>query len=242
MDIFGKVTSRMVLDNVGYKEDLSYHEYNPEWGADILKVGNSLGAGSIAYAYNDSLFRVGDNGVGSCKILTEGPIRSIFRFKFTDWKMGDQTLNIIHDVSIQAGKYYYESTVSYSGTDEEIELVTGIVNAKSKQVHKIMDPTDYYSFYTFDLQAEDTTLLGMGIIVPSDILNSVTTAPEQGDGIIETYCIHLQTMVDKAVKFRFYSVWERENGQWKSADGFESLLRNEADCMAKPIHVEITNI
>ncbi|MFC2091095.1 DUF4861 family protein [Bacteroidota bacterium] len=47
MDIFGKVTGKMVLDEVGYKNNPSYHEFNSKWGVDVLKVGNSLGAGSI---------------------------------------------------------------------------------------------------------------------------------------------------------------------------------------------------
>ncbi|MEO0581608.1 MAG: DUF4861 family protein [Bacteroidota bacterium] len=48
MDIFGKTTSNMILDSVGRKGDASYHELQ-EWGMDILKVGSSLGAGSLAF-------------------------------------------------------------------------------------------------------------------------------------------------------------------------------------------------
>lgn len=47
IDIFGKKVSNMVLKNVGHDEYDSYH--NPaDWGMDILKVGESLGVGSIA--------------------------------------------------------------------------------------------------------------------------------------------------------------------------------------------------
>ncbi|MFC2091094.1 DUF4861 family protein, partial [Bacteroidota bacterium] len=55
----------------------------------------------------------------------EGPLRSIFRFEFPDWKLGDLEISVSHDVIIEAGKYYYDNRVSYSGTDENLQFVTG---------------------------------------------------------------------------------------------------------------------
>lgn len=239
MDIFGKVTSRMVLDEVGYKENPSYHEYNPEWGVDVLKVGNSLGAGSIAYQLNDSLYRVGDNGAGSCRVLIEGPLRSIFRFEFTDWNAGDQRMNVTHDVAIQAGKYYYDNRVSYAGTESNVALVTGIVNKYSDNLYEMEDNNGYVAYYTHDLQSEDTTLLGMGLLVArADLLGTSETA-KTGDGITETYCVHLKASANKATSFRFYSVWEREDDRWKTAEGFNSLLKEEAEKMSNPVVVKV---
>ncbi|MEX0985888.1 MAG: DUF4861 family protein [Bacteroidales bacterium] len=234
MDIFGKVTTKMVLDEVGTNENPDYHTFDPSWGVDVLKVGNSLGAGSIAYQYMDSLYRVGDNGPGSCEILTEGPLRSVFRFTFPEWKMGDQTIEVIHDISISAGTYYYESSVTYRGTEAELQLVAGIVNSKSRELHNAGRTENINAFYTFDLQSEDTTNLGMGIMVGADAFAGITMAPAEGAGITETYCIHLNTAQSVTNKFRFYTVWERENEQWETADGFEELLNREAILMAEP--------
>jgi len=239
MDIFGKVTNAMVLDEVGYKDNPSYHEYNPAWGVDVLKVGNSLGAGSIAYSYKDSLYRVGDNGLGTCTVLAEGPLRSIFRFTFENWKMGDQSLDVTHDVSIQAGTYYYESRVSFKGTVEKLELVTGIVNTKSTAFVEVPGTEKAKAFYTFDLQSEDTTLLGMALMVPARSFRSTSEAPSTGGGITETYCIHLDAAPEKVNTFRFYTVWERENDQWKTAEGFEKLLIRDAALMREPVSVEV---
>ena len=46
-DIWGKTTNKMVMDSVGLPNTPSYHEIQT-WGSDILKVGNSLGAGALA--------------------------------------------------------------------------------------------------------------------------------------------------------------------------------------------------
>ncbi len=239
IDIFGKVTTEMVLDNVGYKNNPSYHEFNPDWGVDVLKVGNSLGAGSIGIFYNDSLYRVGDNGHATCTVLTEGPLRSILRFHFEDWKMGDHVLTLTHDISIQAGKYFYESTITCSGLPEGSELVAGIVNMKSNTLHQVDGDDKITAFYTHDLQSEDHKNLGMGILAGSDVYKRFTESPSEGNGIIQTYGIHLKISPELPVSFRFYTVWERENNRWATAEGFEDLLRSETRSMAAPIRVKL---
>ena len=77
MDIFGKLTGEMVLDSVGVAGRQSYHDPD-DWGMDVLKVGTSLGAGSIGYMYSDSIYRVGDSGSGTYELLMEGSQRSRF--------------------------------------------------------------------------------------------------------------------------------------------------------------------
>jgi hypothetical protein len=235
MDIFGKVTTEMVLDGVGYKDAPSYHEYNPEWGVDVLKVGNSLGAGGIAYLYEGALYRVGDNGHGTCSVLTEGPLRSSFRLGFEGWQMKDEALDVVHDVTIAAGTYYYESEVTYTGTEEEVQLVSGIVNMHSEELHEVETGVAVKAFFTYDQQSEDGTKLGIGLMVRAEDFAGISEAPESGDGIVDTYCVHLKTTAGKPVKFRFYTVWEREDDQWESAAGFEKLLREEAERMAAPV-------
>lgn len=56
LDIFGKTTSDMVLANVGRGDD--YHAM-ADWGMDILKVGNSLGAGGFGVFENGEARQIG---------------------------------------------------------------------------------------------------------------------------------------------------------------------------------------
>lgn len=239
MDIFGKVTTSMVLDSVGDKDHSDYHSYNPDWGVDVLKVGNSLGAGSIAIRYQDSLYRVGDNGEGTCRILSEGPLRSIFRLEFSGWKMADLILDVTHDITIRAGTYYYSSDVKIVGAKEELQLVTGIVNKKSKELLEAKSAAGTRSFFTFDQQSEDTTLLGMGIMLQSDEFAGTKETSEAGTGITETYTVQMNVVAGAWNHFRFYSVWERENPRWQTANGFATLLESESARMASPVTFSI---
>ena len=54
IDIFGKVTDQMILDQVGQDNFDSYHNPQP-WGQDILKVGKALGIGSYGQMVQDSV-------------------------------------------------------------------------------------------------------------------------------------------------------------------------------------------
>ena len=238
MDIFGKTTEEMVLDQVGYKNYPDYHTFNPEWGMDVLKVGSSLGAGSIAAIYNDTLFRIGDNGPGTCNVLTEGPLRSIFQFDFIDWSMNGTLINVQHKVTIQAGTHYYDNRVMYEGIEENIDIATGIVNKKSDQLYEADPGNGYVAYYTHAPQSEDGSILGMGIMLPENDFAGTFATPDSGRGITETYAVNMSAVPAEPVSYRFYSVWEQQDSTWRDPDAFEALLTKDARLAAHPVRWE----
>ena len=227
MDIFGKTTSAMVLDNVGKAGEPSYHEPG-EWGMDVLKVGTSLGAGAIGYMYKDSIYRVGDNGSGSYEVVFRGSQRSRFKFDYTNWKVEDQVLEVSHQIGIAAGRRFYQGMVSYSGTGEDLNLVVGIVNMLSEELHILELDEQYTGLYTMDNQAEDGSLLTMALVVPTSYLIRTDETRNEGDGIIQTYYALLDASPGDAINYRFYSLWENEDERWSSAEEIEKYLKTEA--------------
>jgi hypothetical protein len=238
MDIFGKHTSEMVLDGVGVKGSPSYHE-PADWGMDVLKVGTSLGSGAIAYLYKDSMYRVGDNGSGTYELLFEGSQLSRFNLSYTDWSMGDLNLEVNHLIGIAAGRHYFQGTVTYSGSDEKLSLVTGIVNMNSDSLH-VMDLDDnHVGLFTHDRQAEDQSMLTMALIVPKDYLKSYGATKEKGEGITQTYYVVLDALPGEPVPYRFYSLWEKEDPRWKSLDEVSDFLKGEAERWTQSLMFEI---
>ena len=75
MDIFGKIIPDMVLSQVGVDGYESYHEMS-DWGMDILKVGKSLGLGSIAFWNGTKAERIEKTDSVICKILNDGILYS----------------------------------------------------------------------------------------------------------------------------------------------------------------------
>jgi hypothetical protein len=227
MDIFGKTTSAMVLDNVGKEGEPSYHEPG-DWGMDVLKVGTSLGAGGIGYMYKDSIYRVGDNGSGNYEVVFRGSQSSRFKLNYSDWKVDDQVLEVEHQIGIAAGSRFYQGMVTYTGTEEAMKLVVGIVNMKSEQLHVLELDEQYTGLYTMDHQAEDGSLLTMALVVPTSYLIQTAETRDEGDGVIQTYYALLDASPGEPISYRFYSLWETEDQRWSSAEEIESYFKNEA--------------
>ena len=234
MDIFGKTSPAMVLDRVGVDGEPSYHEPG-EWGLDVLKVGSSLGAGGIGYMYNDSIYRVGDNGSGTYELLFQGPQRSRFYLNYSPWMVEEQKLRISHQIEITAGQRYYRGTVSYRGSELPLSLVVGIVNMKSEELHVIKLNESYTALYTLDQQSEDGTMLAMALVVPTEYLKETGETLDTGDGIIQTYYAVLDASPGDAVPYRFYSLWEKEDPRWAFPEQIESYLTSEAKRWMQPV-------
>ncbi len=243
-DIWGKITDRMVLDSVGLPNTPSYHEMQP-WGVDILKVGNSLGAGALAMKKDGKLVRLGDTKKASFKVLTEGPIRAVFTLTYSGWDVEGETFDITEKISIWKGKYSYKSDVTLKGSNQKI--VTGIVNINLKKdtlftVHPNKNRT---IIYTFDKQTEVGDNLGMALILKQNELKRVEKAPSTGSGrsidgnspISHTFYAELQAENNK-VSYCFFAGWEQTNSEFKTQSGFESMLVNEANKLENPIIIE----
>lgn len=227
MDIFGKMVPEMVLDSVGIPGSSSYHE-PAAWGMDILKVGTSLGAGAIGYMIHDSIYRVGDNGAGTYEALFEGPQRSRFKLSYTGWSISEETVDVDHQIEITAGRHYYQGSVTYSGTESKMALVPGIVNINSDRLHVVEASPDHSALITLDAQAEDGSMLAMALLVPSSVLMSHGEAPEQGEGVTQTYYAVLDAAPEEVISYRFYSLWEKEDPRWASLNQVVAYLESEA--------------
>jgi len=239
MDIFGKLTSAMVLDSVGIKNKESYHNM-AQWGMDILKVGTSLGAGAIGYMYNDSIYRVGDNGSGDFRAVFEGSQRSRFSFSFSNWKVDGSATDVLQQVNISAGKHFYQSLVSYSAENMEMDLVVGIVNMKSDELHVLKLGEHHTALLTHDVQAEDGSMMGMALMVPNEYLLKYGEAPENGDGIVQTYYAVLDAVPGDPVPYRFYALWEKEDPRWASLEQVSKFLEEEAARWTQSVIVQVT--
>ena len=238
MDIFGKTQTHMVLDGVGIEGAPSYHEPAP-WGMDVLKVGTSLGSGGIAYRYKDSLYRVGDNGTGSYRLIEEGPLHSRFLLEFISWNVEGLNLQVSHHIGITAGTRFYESAVTFTGIPESLDLIAGIVNMNSETVQFLELSNGYCVLYTHDSQAEDGSLLAMALMVPDNILEDHGKTRDEGEGITQTFYVALNAAENQQVPYRFYALWEKEDNRWADPDQVKNYLSVEAERWASPVSVSL---
>ncbi len=133
-DIFGKKTSAMVLPGVGLDGYESYHQM-ADWGADILKVGQSLGMGGYGYWDGAKAVLVSDVAERSTTIRSDGPIHSSFEIGYKGWKTGATTVDLLATLSMQAGSPMVDVALETSVTSGRLDnLAVGLVTHPEAEV------------------------------------------------------------------------------------------------------------
>lgn len=212
IDIFGKRTDRMVMDSVGIDEN--YHELQ-DWGMDVLKVGNSLGAGSIGLMIGDSVYRLGDAAEERFEILEETPDRSRFLLDYNGWEVAGRTLDLDWVIGIEAGTHSYTSEITLTGLRGDEELLTGIVNLHSDTVYT--ERRDgRFTMYTHGPQAELDMPLGMAVGADAGAVLGTGEFGPQDTPIGSTYYVRLRLEDGEPTRYRFTAGWGEDFAQQKS--------------------------
>lgn len=243
-DIWGKTTPKMMLDTVGTDPSESYHHL-ANWGMDILAVGKSLGAGSLAISVplagkKDTLIRLGGQNMGPViyEKLADGPVRAIFRMHYPKWKALESipALDLTEEISIWGGQYFYESKVNVHNAPAGARLVSGIVNLNSKKTTPVAKG-GVQGLFTYDLQSENKDHLGMAILTPASLCEGTGTTPNVGTDVKNTYYVTMRISPKRTSDFRFYSAWEKSDKIFSTEKGFQDYINNEAVRYGQPVNI-----
>lgn len=244
-DIWGKTTPKMMLDTVGADPSESYHHL-ADWGMDILAVGKSLGAGSLAMSVSlagkkDTLIRLGGSNMGPAiyEKIADGPVRAIFRMHYPEWRAleNNSPIDLTEEISIWGGQYFYESKVSMHDAPAGARLVTGIVNLNSKKSTPVARG-GVQGLFTYDLQSENKDRLGMAILTPASLCEGTGTTPNEGTDVKNTYYVAMKISPKEASGFRFYSAWEKSDERFSTEKGFQDYINNESVRYGQPVNIK----
>ncbi len=252
-DIFGKRISDLILQDVGIK-GTNYHNL-ADWGMDVLKVGTSLGSGAIGMEKNGKIYRLGITEEAKFRVVAEGPARAIAQVDYKGWKVDGQEYDITELITIWKGQYYYESQLILNGGDGSENLLTGVVNYKADNSVRYPKYNDQIACVsTFSAQAEDKEdpdqKLGMAVMVHQEVFKGFEEAPstsyknalalnlQKGDDkdepITDTYLVKIKP-TPQGSTFRYYACWELSDDRFKTAEGFNQLMKEEAEEMNAPL-------
>lgn len=123
-DIYAKSVPDLVMDTVSW----NYHNIM-DWGSDVLKVGNSLGIGSPAIWYQDSLYTLSQSAKKEIAVMENGDNQSIISTTFTDLDIAGQKMDVVQDWSIATGQPYSSINlkITRGQLPEGAYFATGIV-------------------------------------------------------------------------------------------------------------------
>ena len=243
-DIWGKITSDLVLDKVGIDPNDNYHEKSA-WGMDILKVGTSLGAGGLAIKFDhqkkDTIVRLGGEGMGGVvyEKIADGPVRSIIRLQYPSWTIGRDypPVSLVEEISIWGGQYYYQSQITINHAPKGASLIVGLVNLKSKELNQRKDKGARY-IYTFSRQSENNDNLGLAILLPKGECYFVGTTANANTDVQNTHYVAFPIKSNETKAFRFLAGWEKSSIEFAQEQGFKDYVSDVSFQYLKPLNVK----
>lgn len=224
-DIFGKKVPGMVLQDVGLDGFDSYHEMS-DWGMDILKVGESLGIGSIGIWDGGKASRVAQTDSITCAIVANGPVYSRIRTKYYGWEVGGKQYDLTSDLSITAGSRLTRHDLAISGNPPN--LCTGIVKHPDANLLSKTGAENGWSYLaTYGKQSLADDNLGMAVLYKtSDLIE-----------IQEDSNSHVAVLNPAGGKLTYYflAAWEKEPGGIQSEAQFVQYLEQIVAEMDLPL-------
>ncbi len=228
IDIFGKKTPSMVLQNVGQDGFDSYHEMS-DWGMDILKVGESLGLGSLAMWQEGKAHRVAQTDSVTCAIVSNGAVQSQIQTMYFGWKVGTGVYNLVSNLSIAAGSRLTKHVVAIDGDPQN--LCTGIVKLDSTVMLKSPEANTGWAYLaTYGKQSLANDRLGMAVLYRKN--DFLEVAEDQ----------HSHVLVLKPengqLTYYFLAAWEKEPGGVQTVEAFETYLNQTVAELQAPLLIE----
>ena len=233
IDIFGKKTGELVLQKIGVNDltgqDDSYHNMQ-DWGMDILKVGPSLGIGTIAGWHNNEVHKVSQTDSVTCEIIENGPLQSTVKLNYYGWQLGENSYNLESRLSIASGSRLTHHEVAFED-EYPSRLCTGLVKhpAASTVKGENLNGAKWNYFATWGKQDIEGRRLGMVIFYRNDDLVKLTEDENSHILIFRNDVANLD--------YYFGAVWELEPEGIKTEAEFEKYLKTTVKKLSAPVEV-----
>lgn len=227
-DIFGKKTADMVLQDVGQDGYQSYHE-PADWGMDILKVGQSLGAGGYGFWNGEKVELVSTVDEHRVNIIENGPLYSALGIHYQGWEINNQTLDLNAQLSMHAGSRLVHTRLTLSDTLPNMAI--GMVKHPGTELIQGNTDTSGYAWtYTASwgkqsLSGEDSNL-GMAVIYR----NSHRKEQTQDDSSYVSVMKTVGSSPDRGeVEYYFLAAWDGEPNGITTKEDFVAYLDREVE-------------
>jgi len=227
VDIFGKKTAAMALQNAGQDGFDSYHEMSG-WGMDVLKVGGSLGIGSIGMWVADSAQRVEKTDSITCQIVSNGVIQSTIKTDYYGWQIDSNSYNLSASLSIEAGSRLTRCDLKLDSNPEN--LCTGIVKHDSAEIINSTDESGEWRYLaTYGKQTLNNDNLGMAVLYKKSELDKVAEDKHSDVVVLKP--------ADGILTYYYLAAWELEPDGIKDKESFISYLNDTISKLNNPVSV-----
>jgi hypothetical protein len=221
----------MVLQQVGLDGFESYHHMQ-SWGMDVMKVGKSLGIGSIGAMANGKITRVEKTDSVTSRITENGNVYSSILTNYYGWKIGEKKHDLQSRITIHAGTRLTHQFLTLTNNPENIS--TGIVkDTKAVLLSSKGDVSNFGYLATYGKQSlnGDGDELGLAVFFRASDATEIT----------EDEFSHIVKLkpISGNIEYYFLGTWVLEPNGIKDQQQFESYLKKVASELGHPVKAEV---
>lgn len=214
IDVFGKKTSKPILNQVGQDNFDSYHNMQ-DWGMDILKVGNSLGLGSFGRYDSNQVYHF-KNVDSTLVSITNQTDYSAVNIDYYGWTTADIQTDIAATFSIAPNSRL--TKVNLNVSKEFSGLCTGIVDHQVDYITELNSKKEWGFIATYGKQSLVPDNLGMVVFFKN---NEVSNVKKHTDNHLVIFKDNLQS-----VTYYFAATWEKELNGISSKNEFVEYINS----------------
>lgn len=229
IDVFGKKVTSMVLNDVGQDGYDSYHEPDG-WGMDILKVGNALGVGTIAYWTGDRARRVDSTDSVICRVAQDGILRSQILTRYFGWSTGSGKHDMDSYISIDAGNRLSKMTLIFGGKEPD-NICTGINKDSNAELIDVQIPGDWACLASWGKQSLANDHAGIAVFYRKGDL--IRQAEDSLNHVV------VLSPKNKKVEYYFAAAWEQEPEGMKDIEAFKEYLAWQLERLNRPVNANV---
>src|SRR5690606_33942357 len=149
----------------------AYHE-PAAWGMDVLKVGKTLGLGSIATFEEGRARRVDVTDSLYAEITNNGSVYSSVFTRYSGWDLPGGKTDILSNISIHSGTRL--SRMDLESTNTIANFATGLIKDAKAEILKSDGSLEYSYLATYGQQSLADDNLGIAVIYPTAQLTQKT--------------------------------------------------------------------
>lgn len=224
VDIYGKKLPQPILNVLG-RGGPSYHD-EADWGMDIWRVGDTLGAGGLGILRDGVAMQLGDMKTMRAAVTSTGPILSGIEVDCGVFSVMGKPKNLTTDVSIAAGSRLFTATASAPG----VPLVAGFGKWPGTKIIASPSAAKGWAYIaSWGRQSENgKDIVGAALFYP------VREIAHTGDDGRNLYVLFKNPA---KARYAFAGAWEREGGGLPDEAAFLKYLQTTVAELNNPVFV-----
>lgn len=192
VDVWVKSVEYPIIDK--WYASGKYHKDHGE-GADLFKVGPTLGCGGLGLLVEDTLYT--SRNFTDYRILAQGPLRFVFELDYEVWGPDSFRVEETKRISLDAGQHFnhMSSQLKFSqAMPESVKMVTGLLAHPTLSPNSVsLDSSDDYMALYEGFKGENGSL---GTAIIRESLSQKEALKKYGDQYLMVLPIHADGMVN----------------------------------------------